>query len=192
NAGVVLYAPGYVDQYTDRDAFFMSANAAPTITPVQAQAHGLFNPGVVAQNVSGTTTSLEFRDVYFDWDLRPYDYPPYFSSQYLTQGSTQSFTLNCENVSTGAGSLMVNVWSLTGDDHAVNAFVNGTSVGQASWSGGGKFMAVKFQVPAGVFKSGANTIDLVTSANTQIALVHSLSADYTRNLVSGAKTEIVN
>src|SRR5204863_1960958 len=92
-----------------------------------------------------------------------------------------------------AGSLMVNVWSLTGDDHAFNAFVNGTSVGQASWSGGGKFMAVKFQVPSGVLKSGANTIDLVTPAtNTQIALVHSISADYTRNFVSSAKTEIVN
>jgi autotransporter-associated beta strand protein len=197
--GLLLYAPGYSDNYTDKDAFFLSTTLSATSAGARTQAQGLFAPGVSVQTTTGATSATQFRDVYFDWDLRPYDYPPYFSSQYLTQSSAQSFTLNIDNAATGAASLMVNVWSLTADAHALQAFVNGTAVGAASWNGGGKFMAAQFELPAGVLTNGANQIELVTpeigGTATQIALLHSLSINYTRNLVgriSNPPTEIVN
>ncbi|HLX61050.1 MAG TPA: C25 family cysteine peptidase [Planctomycetota bacterium] len=204
---VVLYAPGYSDDYTDKDAFFLYASNAATQAGSVSHSSGLFAPNVSAQSSAGATVTAQFHDVYFDWNLRPYNYPPYFSSQYLTNGSTQSFTLNASGASSAAGALTVNAWSLTQssppeggttNDHALNAFVNGAPVGQATWSGGGKFVAITFQIPTNVLVSGVNQIDLVTpelsGVSSQIALLHSLSLDYTKSLAAngGATTEIVN
>ncbi len=105
--------------------------------------------------------------MYFDYSLRPYNYPPWFSSQYLTSGTDQSFTLVTPSAGSSAASLTVNLWSLTqsgtvSPDHALQVLVNGQPAGQAQWSGGGKMMQLAFQIPSGVLNAGANQIDLIT------------------------------
>lgn len=200
-AGVLLYAPGYSDAYTDNDVFFLanSNSATPAGSPMSAS--GLFTGGKIAASVCGASVTEQFHDTYFDWSLRPYDYPPYFSSQYLTQGGTANFALNLESVSSGSASLTVYAWSLTSEtgispDHALQAFVNGKPVGQAVWSGGGRFVSITFDVPTGTLKAGSNAIALTTPAlngvTSQIALVHSLSVSYNKNLTGPGATEIVN
>src|SRR6185295_2115665 len=143
-------------------------------------AQGLFDAGKPAKTRVGESATTQFRDVYYDWSLRPYDYPPYFSSHYLTQGSSQSFTVDTPNANHEAATVTLNLWSLTSTksvspDHAVQAYLNGKPLGQAIWSGGGKFVALTFEVPANVLVPGANTLDLSTpdlpNVSSQIALL---------------------
>ncbi len=196
--GVVLYGQGYADAYTKNDALFLTASNSVTPSGAPTSATGLFS--AAAQNSCAATTTHQFNDVYFDWSLRPYNYPPYFSSQYLTQGGTASFVINTDSVSSSAAMLTVNAWSLTSSDsspdHALQAFVNGVAVGQVVWKGGGRFVAITFNIPAGVLTSGSNNVDLVTptldGVVSQIALVHSLSVSYTKNLTGAGIQEIFN
>ncbi|HLX63332.1 MAG TPA: C25 family cysteine peptidase [Planctomycetota bacterium] len=190
--GIVIYAPGYQDDYTDKDALFLRSTSVPTSAGKIARAQGLFANTPAVNTNSPATVTTNYHDVYFDFsELRPYNYPPWFSSQYLTSGSTQDFTLNVPNSSAGAASLTVNLWSLTqadgvAPDHALQAFVNGQPLGQAVWSGGDKMLALSFQVDSSTLVDGANQITLVTPAldgvETQIALLHSLTLSYTRAL----------
>ena len=199
--GLLLYGPGYSDAYTGSDVFFASPSNTPTPAGVQTLATGLFAANNSPVTGAPATMTQQYTDVYFDWGLRPYNYPPYFSSQYLTSGGTASFTLNVSNASSAASSLVVNAWSLTSTpgvspDHALQAFVNGVAVGQAVWTGGGRFVAIAFQVPAGVFVAGNNTVDLVTPAlanvSPQIALLHSMSVNYNMSLNGPGSINLTN
>ncbi len=187
-AGLALYAPGYSDEYTDKDVFFLKASPF-TATDVAAvpPTPNLF--GGVATNTSSATVSAEYTDVYYDWSLRPQDYTPWFSNKYLTSGTTQTFTLNVPNVASGVTSLNVNLWSFKGNlgpaiDHVLQVFVNGTPIGQSAWNADGQAVSLSMQVPAGVLVSGNNVIDLRTPSDpsNQVSLVHSISADYTKTL----------
>ena len=96
-------------------------------------------------SVATDSVTTEFHDVYFDWSLRPYDMAPWFSNQYLTEGSTQSFTINVPDAAGGAATLVVNLWSVTSadsvnPDHALQVSVNGRAAGQAHWDGGGQLL----------------------------------------------------
>jgi hypothetical protein len=191
SAGLYLYGPGYEDDYTNKDAFFLSPTGGATQAGSVLSAQGLFAGGNAAGSTSLSSKTTQFHDVYFDWSLRPYDYPPYFSKQYLTQGGTASFSMAVDYAVEGSTALTVNVWSLTSTDgvpvdHAVQAFVNGTAVGQATWGGGGRFVELTFAVPSNVLHSGDNSIELVTpvlpDVTQQIALVHSIGVNYTKQL----------
>gem|GEM_PF-518832 len=211
--GLLLYGPGYSDDYTDKDVFFLRNTAAPTAAGQTLRAQGLFASAQPVNVETSATVTAAYHDVYFDFqNLRPYDYPPWFSAQYLTGGSTQRFTLDTPHVSSGTASLTVTLWSLTQsvppeggttnpasgttNDHALQVFVNGQLAGQTQWSGGGNMMQVTFPAPAGVLLNGTNQIDLVTpqlnGVDSQIALLHSLSMSYTRDLDASAPVEIVN
>jgi autotransporter-associated beta strand protein len=199
SAGVLLYGPGYEDQYTNKDAFFLSPTGGATAAGTVLNAQGLFNGANAVRSVTLSSTTEQYHDMYFDWSLRPYDYPPYFSSHYLTQGGTASFALILDHTSGGTASLTVNAWSLTNadgvtPDHALQAFVNGTPVGQATWTGGGRFVELTFDVPAGALTNGNNAIDLVTPAlpgvAQQIALVHSITVACTKDLAGPGAVEV--
>ena len=199
-SGLLLYAPGYADDYTNKDAFFLSQSSAPTPAGARSAASGLFGPAVAAQSTVSAVVDSEYRDVYFDWNLRPYSYPPWFSSQYLTSGSTQSFTINAPAAVNGDGTMTVHVWSLTGGnavspDHRLQAFVNGQPVGEAAWDNGGMALALTFAIPAKTLVAGSNTVELVTpeiaGVASQIALLHSISLQYTQALASNGAVEIV-
>src|SRR5204863_2185635 len=90
----------------------------------------------------------------------------------------------------------VNAWSLNESDHALQVAVNGLLAGEARWNGGGKMLALSFQIPSGALLAGANTIELITpaipGADDQLSFLHSMKLDYTRLLNAGSPLTIVN
>ncbi len=201
DGSLLLYGPGYRDDYTDKDAFFLRATSAPTPAGTATAATHLFDAGVSVNANSPATASVDFHDVYFDYNFRPYTFAPWFSSQYLTQGTAQSFSLATPNASAGAATLTVNLWSLTQTDgvafdHALQVAINGVPAGQAQWSGGGQMLQLTFVVPSGTLISGANTIELITPAldgvENQTAFLHSLSMNYTQFLDGSQPLNVIN
>ncbi|HLX61924.1 MAG TPA: autotransporter-associated beta strand repeat-containing protein, partial [Planctomycetota bacterium] len=193
NNVLYVYAPGYSDDYTDKDAIFLRAGRTPTTTGSPTLAQGLFT-APVARTDSPATASVDFHDVYFDFNLRPYTFTPWFSSKYLTDSTDQSFTLNAPNAQSNAGSLIVNLWSLTDGPHTLQVLVNGTPAGQAQWTGGAQMLQLSFQIPASVLLSGSNQIELVTPLSTdgQISLLHSMSLSYTQSLNASQPAQMLN
>ncbi|MCY3021776.1 MAG: C25 family cysteine peptidase [Planctomycetota bacterium] len=192
-AGLLLYAPGYEDAYTDKDVFFLKATTTGTPAGAVTSATGLFNENVTALTSTASTVTAQFHDIYFDWALRPYTMPPWFSKKYLTDGSSQTFTVNLPDALPGAGQVTVKLWSFTdhaeaSPDHALQVVVNGKAISDGdtgvTWDGGGKALALTFPVDAGRFASGDNTIVLrtprVSSGVDQLAMVHSIVVDYTK------------
>jgi len=198
---LLVYGAGYQNEYTDKDALFLRSIAGPTAAGQATAAHGLFESAHSVSVTAQTSVTATYHDVYFDFNnLRPYDYAPWFSAQYLTGGSTQRFAFSTPNASGGAASLTVNLWSLThaatvSPDHALQVLVNGHPAGQAQWTGGSMMLQLTFQVDANVLNDGANQIELVTPAleriDTQIALLHSITLNYTRGLDGSKPIEIV-
>ncbi len=197
--GLFLYAPGYSDAYTDKDVFFLTPSATPTAAGQPAAAQGLFNAPSGAMSSSTANFTQQFHDVYYDFNLRPYDYPPWFSSQYLTEGSLQSFALNIPNAASGAATLTLNLWSLSdadsdSADHQIQAVLNGVPVGQALWMGGGKMLALQFDLPPGALKSGSNQLDLVTpvipGVSGGLSLLQSISVNYVKALAGPGPVQL--
>lgn len=198
---LILYGAGYADEYTDKDAIFLTRSGSQALPGSPPPANGLFDASVSAATSTLDTVIAEYHDVYFDWSLRPYTYPPWFSSQYLTDGSTSSFVVGTPNATEDTGVLTINLWSLSGGngtspDHQIQAFVNGVPVGSAEWDGGGTAMALTFNIPARTLIAGNNKIELVTPSipNTpnQISLLHSLSVRYTKALRANGPVEITH
>ncbi len=200
---LVVYAPGYQDDYTNKDALFLRAASTATAAGIAAQAQGLFASTQPVNVTSPATATVAYHDVYFDYSTayRPFTFPPWFSSQYLTDGTDQTFPLNAPLATSGPATLTVNVWSLTQSggtaaDHALQVLVNGQPAGQAQWSGGGKMVQLTFQIDAGILTSGANQIDLVTpelaGVSSQIAFLHSMSLGYTQTLDGANPVTITN
>ena len=194
NNTLYVFAPGYSDDYTNQDALFLRTINGNTAVSSANTATGLFGTKSVATSAA-TSVTANYHDVYFDYstNFRPYVETPWFSSQYLTDGTDQPFTLATPFASGNSASLSVNVWSLTTDpnnaspDHALQVLVNGQPAGQTTWTGGGKLMQLSFTIPAGVLNSSStNTIELVTptlpNVTGQIALLHSLQISYTKSL----------
>ncbi|MEI6235469.1 MAG: C25 family cysteine peptidase [Planctomycetota bacterium] len=201
DAGLLVYGPGYKDDYTNMDVLFVRRTGAATVAGTPTTATGLFASSMPVNVTSPASVTAEYHDVYFDYNLRPYTFAPWFSSKYLTSGSAQDFTLNLPNASTGAANLTVNVWSLTStegvaQDHNLQVLINGQAVGQTTWSGGNKMLQLSFTVPSGVITSGNNVVSLVTPAingvDSQIAFLHSMTASYTRLLDGSQPFEITN
>ena len=199
-SGLVIFGQGYSDDYTDNDAIFLRSTPAATPAGVASHAQGLFASALPVNTNTLATMETDFHDVYFDYSLRPYNYAPWFSSQYLTDGTDRSFSIAAPSASSGPASLTVNLWSLTqsgnaSPDHALQVLVNGQPVGQAQWSGGGKMMQLTFQIPADALNAGSNQIDLVTpalpGADSQISFLHSLSLSYTRALDASQPLTII-
>jgi len=198
--GLLVYAPGYSDNYTDKDALFLRKTAATTVSGLAASASGLFSSSLPLTMSSAVNVTNDYHDIYFDYGQRPYTFEPWFSRKYLTQGSTQDFSINLADVTRGQANLVVNVWSLTSSntvnpDHGVQVLVNGQAVGETAWDGGGKMMQFAFSIPSGALQTGDNVVRLVTpmiaGLDTQIALLHSISVSYTRGL-NGAKPIEIN
>lgn len=185
-AGLLVYAPGYNDQYTDVDALFLRRTSNVTSAGHESTASGLFNSTLPVNVSTPATATKDFHDVYFDFNVRPFTFEPWFSAQYLSQGTAQEFALDTPQASNGAAALTVNLWSvsdspLPGPDHALQVAVNGTLVGQTQWEGGNKMLQFTFDVPQGVLRSGQNTVTLVTPAlpnQEQLCFLHSISAAY--------------
>jgi hypothetical protein len=199
--GVLVFGQGYQDDYTDKDALFLRRSGTATVAGQVTHAQGLF-AGTQTVNVdSPASVMTDYHEVYFDFSLRPYSFAPWFSSQYLTNGTAQSFSVSTPGASSGVATLTLNLWSLTQNenvtfDHELQVLVNEQPVGQVSWSGGGKMMQLSFQVASGVLQSGANKIDLVTpqisGVDSQIAFVHSMNVDYTRSLDGSKLLDVYN
>src|SRR5579862_8005041 len=198
---LIVYGAGYADDYTDKDALFLRATNAATNSGQALHATGLFAGNTAVNVTSPATATADYHDVYFDFNLRPYTFAPWFSSQYLTNGSTQSFTLETPDASSGPGSLTVQLWSLTETDgvpadHALQVFINGQPAGQTTWSGGNKMLELSFQAGSGAWVAGTNQIDLVTpdlpGVDSQICFLHALTASYTRSLNGAAPLSIHN
>ena len=195
NGVLYVYAPGYSDDYTDKDALFLRAGSTPTAAGQPALAQNLFTSASPVSTTTPASVTSTFHDVYFDFNLRPYSFAPWFSSKYLTDNTDQTFTLNAPNAQSAAGSLTVNLWSLTDGAHTLQVLVNGTPAGQAQWTGGSQMLQLAFQVPAGVLLSGGNQIDLVTpqgTTDTQISFLYSLSLSYTQTLNASQPVEVIN
>lgn len=205
--GLLVYGQGYQDDYTANDALFLRSTSGLTAAGQAAHAQGLFASEQIANIDSPASVTVDYHDVYFDYDnaFRPYTYAPWFSSQYLSAdsatGTTQSFALNTPYASGSAAALTVNVWSLTQsetapEDHALQVLVNGHPAGQAVWGGGNRMLQLTFQVPSGALKAGENQIDLVTppiaGVDSQIAFLHSIKATYTRQLDGSKPVSVYN
>ncbi|HLX62940.1 MAG TPA: kelch repeat-containing protein [Planctomycetota bacterium] len=201
NDSLILFGPGYQDDYTDKDAFFLRAIPGNTAAGRLSSATGLFASAQPVYAESPASVTASYHDVYYDYNYRPYDFPPWFSGQYLTQGTDQTFSIDTPLANGSAASLVVNVWSLTQSetatpDHALQVLVNGQPVGQTQWSGGGKMMQLSFEIAASVLVNGANQIDLVTPAldgvDSQISFLHSMTVNYTRALDTSKPVGVVN
>ncbi len=199
--GLLVYGPGYQDDYTDKDALFLRTISALTTAGQAASAQGLFAQNQTSQTASPATAAVAYHDVYFDYTYRPYTFAPWFSSKYLTDGSDQNFSINTPGSNGAAATLTVNLWSLTqtegvSPDHALQVVVNGQPCGQAVWSGGNKMMQLTFQAASGVLNDGANSVDLLTpeltGAGGQIAFLHSMNVTYTRRLDGSTPIDIYN
>ena len=205
--GLLVFGQGYEDDYTANDALFLRSTSGPTAAGQATHAQGLFAGAQVANLNSPATVTVDYHDVYFDYNdaFRPYTFAPWFSSQYLTAdaatGTTQSFTIDTPYASSSPATLTVNVWSLTqsetaAQDHAMQVLVNGQPAGQAVWGGGNKMVQLTFNVPSGALKTGANQIDLVTppiaDVDSQIAFLHSITVAYTRTLDGSTPVTIYN
>ncbi len=201
--GLLLSAPGYEDDYTNKDVFFLRSTNTPTLAGAPSAAQGLFSATNVVNTHSPASVTINYHDVYFDYSTayRPFDFAPWFSNQYLTDGSSQRFAVSVPSAGSGAAELTVNLWSLTQDDaltpdHALQVVVNGLPIGQAQWEGGGKMMQLTFQIPPGVLVNGDNKIDLVTpaiaGAQNQIAFLHSMTVSYTRSLDGSKPVDVMN
>jgi hypothetical protein len=199
--GLVVFAQGYQDDYTNKDVLFLRRISGTTTAGKATHALGLFASTMPVNAQSPASVTSEYHDVYFDFSIRPYSITPWFSSQYLINGTTQSFSIATANTSSGAALLTVNLWSLThtdmaSPDHALQVLVNDQPAGQAVWSGGDKMLQLSFQIPPSVLRKSANKIDLVTPDLTgvasQIAFVHSMKLSYTQLLDGSAPLEVLN
>ncbi len=198
--GLLVYAPGYEDEYTNKDALFLRRIAGATAAGEYTQAHGLFESNLPVSSESPARASVDFHDVYYDFEYRPFDFAPWFSKKYLSSGTVQDFTLDAPGAKGMTATLTLNVWSLTPGEHALQALINGSPAGRAEWSGGGRMLELKIDVAEGMLKPGANVIELVTPAgdpenaatDSQVAFLHSMALDYTRTLDGSAPLEIVN
>ena len=198
---LILFGPGYQDDYTDNDAFFLRAIPGNTAAGRASSAAGLFASAQPVSVDSPASVTTSYHDVYYDYNYRPYNFPPWFSGQYLTQGTDQTFSIDTPFANGSAASLVVNVWSLTQSDtitpdHALQVLVNGQPVGQSQWSGGGKMIQLSFEISAGALVTGTNQVDLVTppldGVDTQISFLHSMTVNYTRALDASKPVTIVN
>ena len=203
NNTLYVYAPGYADDYTNTDALFVRSTSAATAAGSVALANGLFTNAQQVNSNTPSSASNSYHDVYFDYNygFRPFTFPPWFSSEYLTDGTDQTFTVNTPFASSGPASLTVTLWSLTSangvsPDHALQVVINGQPVGQAQWSGGGKMMQLSFQVPSGVLSAGNNQIDLVTpelnGVSSQTCFLNTLTMNYTRALDGSQPVTLTN
>ncbi|MEI6234686.1 MAG: C25 family cysteine peptidase [Planctomycetota bacterium] len=199
--GLLVYAPGYKDKYTDKDAIFIRKTSGATNAGTPASATGLFSSAMPVNVTSSNTVTNEYHDVYFDYSLRPYSFEPWFSSKYLTQGSSQDFNVNLTDVVSGSATMLVNLWSLTSSDavspdHGIQVLVNGQAIGESSWDGVNKMLQLSFTIPADKLKTGSNVVSLVTPTidglDSQISFLHSISVNYTRGLDGSKPFEIMN
>jgi hypothetical protein len=160
-------------------------------------AKGLFEINVNAATTTRATARLDFHDIYFDFSKRPYGYAPWFANQYLTEGTTQVFTMNLPDADGSAGMLSVNLWSVAVPDstaHALQAFVNGTFIGERTWRQSGQALELSFNIDAGILHAGDDVIELRTpdlpGNPPQLSFVNSLAANYERVLRSAQPVEI--
>ncbi|HLX61163.1 MAG TPA: C25 family cysteine peptidase [Planctomycetota bacterium] len=194
---LILFAPGYADDYTNADAHFLFASNAPTSAGNPVSASGLFDSPLTPARTTQKAFSADFHDVYFEWSLRPYTYAPWFSNQYLRAGASAQFTLDTPNASDGPASLTVSLYSAGADGapvpHVLDAFVNGVHAGSSQWTTtAGAALGLAFQLPAGTLHAGSNSIQLMESADASssaIELVHSLSLSCTVALAAPAPLE---
>ncbi len=202
-AGLVVYAQGYQDDYTDKDTLFLRNTSAATAAGSVTHASGLFSSNAPVNTDTPASVTANYHDVYYDYNVafHPFTFTPWFSSQYLTDGTDQSFSVATPAASSAAASMTVNLWSLTQTtgaavDHALQVLVNGQPVGQAQWSGGGMMMQLTFQLPSGALNAGANQVDLVTppldGVSGQICFLHSLTMNYTRTLDASQPVTLTN
>ncbi|HLX63441.1 MAG TPA: autotransporter-associated beta strand repeat-containing protein [Planctomycetota bacterium] len=199
---LIVYGQGYQDDYTSKDALFLRATTSPTQSGSIANATGLFASAQAASNITPAFVTTSYHDIYFDYNYRPYTFPPWFSSQYLTDGTDQIFSINTLNAIDSTASLTVNLWSLSqsesgvSPDHALIAVLNGQSLGQAQWTGGGKMISLTFSIPSGALAGGTNQIELITPAlhgiDSQISFLHSMNVSYTRALDASAPLTVMN
>lgn len=200
-SGILVYVQGYQDDYTDKDALFLRrSRGATSVMPVAPQSD-LFASSQMANVVSPAKAAVSFHDVYFDYNQRPYNFPPWFSNQYLTNGSLQQFSVDTPGAVGNTAMLTLNLWSLTQReglpfDHALQVLVNKQPAGECVWSGGSKMMELTFRLEAGVLHNGPNLIELVTpqidGLETQISFLHSITIDYTRALSASTVLDIFN
>ncbi len=144
NDGLVVFGQGYQDTYTDKDALFLRRTSGATAAGQVSYAQGLFDATVAVNTNTPASVTAEYTDVYFDYNYRPYDFTPWFSSQYLTADATtreRRRASRCQHhfASSGAATLTVNLWSLTqsataSPDHGLQVVINGQAVGQVVWS----------------------------------------------------------
>ncbi|MBI3827967.1 MAG: autotransporter-associated beta strand repeat-containing protein [Planctomycetes bacterium] len=189
-----FFAPGYTDEYTDKDAFFLRWKyGARMAVKLPAPQGNLF-----AQNASGSeraTATAAFPEVYFDWGYKPLTYTPWFSAKYLYAdagaGTTQGFNLDLPDLVSGAGELAVLLYSYSeqvgaAPDHKLCAYVNGAYVGETTWTGGNQGLTLRFSVPAAALHAGSNLVELQTpvlpGVDVQFSMLHSLELTYTKAL----------
>jgi hypothetical protein len=201
--GLLLYGPGYEDEYTDEDVYFLRPTRRATGIPSAPYARAGRNRGAAAERTTEATATVKFHEVYYDWSTWRegyyYDYDPWFSKQYLTNATTATYTVSAPGATSAAGRLAVNLWSFSDlaavtPDHQLRAYVNGKLAGEVSWDGGHQALTVSFTVPAGVLVDGANKVELYTvplaGKGWQFGLVYSVSVTYTRKLSGPGALEV--
>ena len=71
SGGLLVYAPGYKDNYTDKDAIFIRKTTGATNAGTPTSATGLFFSEMPVNVTSSNSVTNEYHDVYFDYSLRP-------------------------------------------------------------------------------------------------------------------------
>lgn len=190
-----VYAPGYTDDYTDRDAYFLRAGKRTAAGKAPA-AKNLFRDGLTAFTTAPARSEARFEDLYFQFNRKPRIFRPYFSSQLLsatdTTGTTRNVQVGSPSATADAATLRVIVYSHSFEDavdpdHELQVVLNGTPLGQARWDGGQRMLELSFEVPAALLRDAApNDVALTTPAlagvASQLAFLYAVQVDYTKRL----------
>ncbi|MCZ7646853.1 MAG: C25 family cysteine peptidase [Planctomycetota bacterium] len=198
--GLVFYAPGYEDAYTDKDAWMLQSTRGRTSAGRELKARNLFRPGRMAATAAPAHASLRLEQVYFAFSKKPLVYQPYFSNKFLTDGTTHDFSLATPYALPGGGvTLALTVYSQSASDsadpdHELQVSLNGTPLGVARWDGDRRTLRLVFNVPVGAIRADApNTITLHTPDLPdvdQLAFLYEIEIDYSRELRGGEPIEI--
>jgi len=188
--GLLLYGPGYEDAYTNRDVFFLrkQMNQTQVLPPVPAASL----KGTPVTSLQSRETTY-FRDVFYNFGLRPEEnnYPPWYSTKYLSDSADQTFTVNTPSCTGGTGKLVVKIWTFKIETvnvlaHSLQAKLNGTSLGTVNWNGADGYFQLTFPVPANVLAATATQeVELYVPplvSGPQLSVVYEISVEYPRVL----------
>lgn len=163
NGGLYFYNPGYEDEYTRQNVFWLERESPgivvpPLDAPIPAAAHG----SCTYEREYGFEQQARHEYTrFYGAEPAPADYWLWFIMQAGSAATNVAFSL--DRLAPDAETARFDVWLQGGsnsgasNEHCVALSVNGTEIGRATWSRNAPY-AGSFEVPVSVLSNGVNTM----------------------------------